>query len=236
MNPNPTSARAFGIWPLAIALVLAVTACGGIAPVVEGSGEPQAADGGEELDNDSADSDVEVRLEDSSGDEEQAGDPESESATDIDVLTSTMEGDPAPPDFPAEGSDLTLGGAPDTSTAAAIRAGLEEAGMVLDGITLSVLPVSGTGTSLLVIEASDEYLETSLAEDDDGTDMSGVLLDLPAVENASISALVTIYRGSDEQGPFTMTFAVSMSDLREAHQAGTDLEDDQLVVQLRRGP
>lgn len=149
-----------------------------------------------------------------------------------DILATILEGDLGPLEI-AEGPDLTVGGSPNTSAAAAIAKGLEEAGVALDGITLSVLPVSGMVASLLVLEVGDEYLEEALIGTEEGSDMTGVLLALPEMESASVAEVVTIYRGEDEIGPFTMTFTVSVEALRQAYESDSELGDE-LVVELER--
>lgn len=137
------------------------------------------------------------------------------------------------PSVPTEGTDAYLGGSPDAYSAAAITLGLEEAGVELTGITLSVLPIGGMDASLLVLEVGDAYFDPGFLTEAKGADITGALLALPEIGTASIAELVTIYRGVDEEGPFSMTFAVSIDALREASVTGGEL-GDALVVQVDR--
>jgi hypothetical protein len=138
-------------------------------------------------------------------------------------------------DNPAGGVDAYLGGAPDVYTATAIKRGLAEAGVDLTGITLSVLPIGGTDQSLLVLEVEDTYLELGLPSAAEGADITGALLGLPEIDSAAITLLATLYRGTDEEGAFTLTFAVPLAALAEAHATGGDVGDS-LLVQVERQP
>jgi hypothetical protein len=136
--------------------------------------------------------------------------------------------------LPTAGPGVYLGGSPDDYAAAVLTSGLEEAGVDLTGITLHVLPVTGVGASLLVLEVGDAYAESSLLTGEEGEDITGALLALPELEAAAITELVVVYRGVDEEGPFTMTFVVSIDALERAYATAGDLGDD-LLVQVDRG-
>lgn len=138
------------------------------------------------------------------------------------------------PPIPAEGVDAYLGGSPDGVAAAAITLGLEQAGIDLSGITLSVLPITGADASLLVMELGEGYLDSGLPTEAEGSEITGALLALPEIESAAITELVTVYRGVDEEGPFTLTFVVPMDALRDAYESGGAL-GDALLVQVDRG-
>jgi hypothetical protein len=133
-----------------------------------------------------------------------------------------------------QGPEAYLGGAPDEYSAAAIRLGLEQAGVDISGISLSVLPVNDLDASLLVMELGDEYFESGFPTETEGSDITGALLALPEIDTASITQLVTVYRGEDEEGPYAMTFVVSIAALRDAYATGSDL-GDALLVQVDRG-
>lgn len=148
------------------------------------------------------------------------------------VVTSADVDDVSP--LPNEAVDAYLGGTPDVFAATLITRGLEEAGIDLTGITISVLPITGLEASLLVMEVGDEYVASGLPSESDGSDITGALLGLPQIESAAIAELVTVYRGVDEDGPFAMTFAVSMDDLRDTYAVGSDL-GEALLVQVDRG-
>jgi hypothetical protein len=157
-----------------------------------------------------------------------------ESFAELDLLTELFESEPIPFEAEATGSDFTLGGSPDSASAAAIVLGLEEAGFDLSDIEMSVLPISGMDASLLVLEVTDD-VAALMSEDEESAALAGALLASPEIENASITELVTIYRGADEQGSFVMTFTISITALREAQASGTDVGDE-LLVQIERGP
>lgn len=221
------------VWLVVVLFAWVATACGGAdgavgpadEPVGEGVSEstPESDDEPESAATTQV-ADAESPEPESVTEPEEDVDPEQD-----DILEGILEGDLEPLDVAAEGPDLTLGGSPDTSVAAAIAKGLEDAGVVLDGITVSVLPISGMVASLLVLEVGDEYLETALLGEDEGNDMTGVLLAMPEMESASVAEVVTIYRGEDEIGPFTMTFTVSVEALRQAYESGSELGDEMLV-------
>ena len=156
----------------------------------------------------------------------------------IDALKAALEdsaGSEDVPPLPPDSLDAYLGTSPDAYAARVISLGLEEAGVDLTGITLSVLPVTGVDASLLVLEIGDEYVGSGLLSETAGADITGALLTLPELDTASVSELVIVYRGVDEQGPFTMTFAVSINALRDAYAAGGEALGDALHVQVDRG-
>jgi hypothetical protein len=237
MNPVATRVRSYVIWTIVVLFAWVAAGCG-----ATGQGDAGSAD---ERDNQTTVSSISETA--SSLDGVVTTEPESTDTTLVEnasvegdsgldaeeVFTMLVEGDGGDSEASPEGSDLMLGGSPDTSAAAGIVSGLEDAGVDLTGATVSVLPVSGMAVSLLVLELSDEYLETALPGPDEDDDMTGALLSLPEIESASIVEVVTIYRGEDEVGPFTMTFTVSVDDMRQAYESGSDL-GDQLQVQLER--
>jgi hypothetical protein len=138
------------------------------------------------------------------------------------------------PPLPTEGVDAFLGGSPDAYATAALTLDLEHAGVTLTGITLSVLPVTGTDASLLVMEVDDDSFAAGLPTEEEGGDLTTALLASPQLEAASITELVTVYRSEDEEGPFTMTFAVTIDALRQAAATGESL-GDAVAVQVDRG-
>lgn len=241
MNQSDTTrASSIVIWTIVLLFAWAASGCG-----AAGQDGADPADGlavettvvptteGEGLDGEVV---TEVESSDTTraGDAAASEDPDGGSGPDAeDILTMLVEGDGEAPTMPAEGSDLTLGGSPNTAAADSIASGLEAAGVALDGVTVSVLPVSGMAVSLLILEVSDECLETAVPGQDESDDMTAAVLDLPEIEDASIVEVVTIYRGEDEVGPFTMTFTVSVEDLRQSFESGTELGDG-LQVQLER--
>lgn len=139
------------------------------------------------------------------------------------------------PPVPTDALNAYLGGTPDAYAATAIALGLQDAGVELGDIALSVLPIGGIEASLLVLEIGDEYLGSGLLSEAAGASITDALLTLPEIETAAITQLVTLYRGTDEEGPFTMTFLVSIDALRQAHATGGDVGDS-LLVQVDRGP
>lgn len=236
MKPDSTRARTI-LWSIVILLASPVTGCAeSTQTVTEPTAEQWTVASTSEIDVISAQADAGPESSDQSqdGDGEESLDVDSASMYDeLDVLTAILEDNGEHRDIPAEGSDLTLGGSPDRSSAVAIVKGLEDAGVALDGITVSVLPISGMKASLLVMEVSDEYVETALPAGDEGNDITETLLAMPEIESASIAEVVTIYRGEDEIGAFTMTFTVSVEDLRQVYESGGELGDE-LLVQLER--
>jgi hypothetical protein len=139
-----------------------------------------------------------------------------------------------PIDVPPESLQSRIGCCPDEYTAAAITLGLEQAGVDLTGIEVAVLPVTGGDTSLLVLEVGDDSVAPGLLTETAGSDMSAALLALPEIEGASITQLVLVYRGTDEEGSFVMTFVVPIDALRDAYASGGDV-GDALRVQIDRG-
>lgn len=238
MNHDMTRGRSFVICAVVVLFAFIAAGCGATGQDDTGSAN--------EPDNQTTASSISET--DSSLDEVVTTEPESTDTTGVEdasldgdpgldaeeVFTMLVDGDDGASETSAEGSDLLLGGSPDTSAAAGIAKGLEDAGVDLTGATVSVLPVSGMAVSLLVLELSDEYLETAFPGPDEDDDMTGALLSLPEIESASIVEVVTIYRGEDEVGPFTMTFTVSVDDMRQAYESGNDLGDE-LQVQMDRG-
>ncbi len=212
-------------------------------PVVASApGDPAGSDTGDVADTSEPTEDVTLSPEpavdsqEDNGTEPDAGEVGSspdETDTPEAVFRAALEADEVP-QAPTEGPDVYLGGSPDVYAAAAISLGLGEAGVDLTGITLSVLPITGIDASLLVMELGDEDAIGGLLTPEAGADITGALLALPEIETASITELVMVYRGVDEEGPFALTFAVSIDALREAYQTGADL-GDALLVQVDRG-
>ncbi|MGD2103435.1 MAG: hypothetical protein PVG83_14480 [Acidimicrobiia bacterium] len=218
------------IWIVIALLALATTGCGSADTALDNSSDTQP----------SASTTQSVDPDAPSGTDAQVNAPDttlSSSPLDaVDLLDELWESEEEAPPLPSEGPSAYVGGSPHTLAAIGIARGLEEAGVDLSGISLSVLPINGTGASLLVMETTDEYLDSALATEEEGSNATVDLLALPEIENASIEELVTIYRGVDEEGPYTLTFAVSVEDLRHAQETGSELDDEQLLVQVDRGP
>lgn len=201
---------------------------------------PDASDTGEGIGTGEAESRSGTTVEDASLDDSEDalddGNPFSWS-DELAAAQAAMEAPGAIDDVPAPpaGSvDAYLGGSPDAYATAAITLGLEEAGVDLTGITVHVLPLMGEDASLLVMEIGDDYVESGFLTQEEGKDITGALLALPELTSASISELVTVYRGVDEQGPFTMTFVVSIDALAEAYSTDGDV-GDALLAQVDRG-
>jgi predicted small lipoprotein YifL len=157
-----------------------------------------------------------------------------EGFAELDLLTELFESESIPFEAEVTGSDFILGGSPDSASAAAIVLGLEEAGFDLSDIDVSVLPISGMDASLLVLEVTDD-VEALISEDEEGAALARALLASPEIEDASITEIVSMYRGTDELGSFVMTFTISITALREAQATGADVGDE-LLVQIERGP
>jgi len=254
------SARCFRtkMWPVCVVVVVLATACGGgdngagggspstaaspaESPAVESTSTSSALGGvlGNEGVNETTPvTETPTPTSPATPDDEASGGTDVGDGTDTvftyeELMADGDVGANEPPPLPSDGVDAYLGGSPDLYSATAIKLGLEAAGVDLTGVAIHVLPVLGQGAALLVLEVDDAYVETSLLGQEEGADIAGVLLGLPEVEAAAIAELVTIYRSVDEQGPFTMTFVVSMDALEEAYATGGDL-GNALLVQVDR--
>ena len=222
---------------LLVVTLLTLTACAGPGEVGEtaaSSVDEKTRSGSEEPADE-----VEAPVGQSEGSSEEAEDEQAtdEGPFDFDeFLAAVVESEPVLLDNEAIGSDLILGGSPDTVSAAAITRGLEDAGVDLSGIEVSVLPITGRDASLVVFEVTneDEVVISGEGQSDDDDAFMKTLLAMPEVEEASITELVTIYRGVDDQGSFVVTFTVSISALEEALASGSEIGDD-MLVQVERG-
>ena len=156
---------------------------------------------------------------------------------DLDLLIAAIfDGESDHPDIEAPEWDLPLGGSPDLGAAAAITLGLEAAGADLTDLELSVLPLTGMNASLLVLELTSE-LEVVASDPEPGDDDNAVLetlLAMPEISETSITDLVFIFRGEDEEGPFVLTLTASISDLQAALASGAGL-GDKWLIQLEQG-
>lgn len=149
------------------------------------------------------------------------------------LLAEALGSEPIARPSEAVGSDLILGGTPDLVSAAAITQGLLDAGVDLTGIEVAVLPITGMDASLIVFEVSDEAITLGEEGSDDDDPMMKALLAMPQIEEASITEVVTVYRGADDQGSFVFTFTVSIGALEQALASGSEIGDD-MLVQIER--
>jgi hypothetical protein len=149
---------------------------------------------------------------DGDGDSSGPGDEESDEPAESDLFALILE-DPGerPADLPL--GEAQLGGTPLYAAAAAIEKILEDGGVPLDGIEVHVLPVSSTGTALLVLQAD---LSASASEEettDDITPALSALVDSDAVRSANVTRVVLNLVGEDEEGAFVVTITMPMDTL-----------------------
>lgn len=152
--------------------------------------------------------------------------PEEEDA----ALLGALIGDTA--DLPA-GEESVLGGTPYYAAADAIEQTLQDAGIPLDGIGVYVLPVSGTETSLLVLQTDIGASSSEEEAPEDITPALSALIDSEAVQSANISRVVLNLVGEDEQGPVVVTITMPLETL-PAMLEGT-LSEEETAAQLRIG-
>jgi hypothetical protein len=133
-----------------------------------------------------------------------------------------------------DGSDVLLGGAPNETAAVALLAELEATGIDLSGLEIWVWPVSGTDDVLLVLEANENA--SDLADNPDATDvLLPVLVGSSVLDTTGVTRIVINYRGVDEEGPYTFTATYPLDVVRASLEAGTEIPQDEVEFQLRRG-
>jgi hypothetical protein len=220
---------------LLVVMVLLLTACAG-AGNEDGSASTSVTDelthraSGQPADQ------VEARGEQTEDAQEAEATEETDKELIVDfdeLLAAALENEPLPLDSGAIGSDLILGGSPDSVSAATITQGLEDAGFDLVGIEVSVWPITGMDASLIVMEVRDEAITVGDDESDDDDAFMKTLLAMPEIEEASVAEIVTVYRGVDDQGSFVFTVTMPISALEQALASGSEIEDD-MLVQIER--
>lgn len=136
---------------------------------------------------------------------------------------------PTPP-APLTGLDAVIAESPNDTLGAALTQSLRDAGVDLTGVTITVWPVSGTGTSLLML-AFDEAAQSYAAEDGgESADLLGTLMASPLIDAATITRVVVRYADADEQGPFVLV-AVSTVEGMRASLAGGDAGEVLLSIE-----
>jgi hypothetical protein len=141
-----------------------------------------------------------------------------------------------PTDSPLEGVEdvgLILGGTPNRTAEALIADQMEQAGVDLSNLEIHVLPITGTGTSILVMVVSGEdYLS-----DNESSEVNLAISDLPGIAEAHITHLVVINSGESEQGSYVMTTLVSIADLERSGSSGEELTiGENLFIQIEESP
>jgi hypothetical protein len=150
-----------------------------------------------------------------------------------DFDASLAEEDPI--NSPVEDAGLILGGAPNATAAALIADQMEQAGVDLSNLQIQVLPITGTGTSVLVMEVSEENLLSP--DGDQSGELNLAISDLPGIEEAHITHLVVITSGESEQGSYVMTTLVAIADLERAESSGEELTiGENLFIQVEETP
>lgn len=225
MAPTPMAdtapqGRRRGLLVAVVALVVVAGGAGAYALLGSGDDTPapsQAADGGPSGGADS------------SGTE--PGDTSGSAAAEGAVAGSYDSIEHVPVDIPPEIADDRLRAPADTAAAESFTSALQQAGVDLTGVEVWVFPVSGTGESLLVFEVDDRaQAAAGSAEDDGGETLRRLLLSDPGLQAANVTRLVMNYHGTDDQGPFTMSFTLPISAIAEA---GGDITEDVLTQVTR---
>ncbi|MEX0826265.1 MAG: hypothetical protein WD184_05905 [Acidimicrobiia bacterium] len=141
--------------------------------------------------------------------------------------------EPMPPSEPATGVNAVLGGPPDEIATLLILADLEDAGIDLTGIEIFVWPISGTGSSLVVIEFGDSaglYAE----DDDQATLLVNSVLTHPVIAEQNITRMVLRIAGADEEGPYVFTMTALVADMLRSLSTGASLEEGEAQFELER--
>lgn len=118
----------------------------------------------------------------------------------------------------------------DLAATALVNQEFASAGFDLSGLEMVVYPL-GPSESFLLFLSDDE---TALLSVEGGFELfAGQLLSSPRVPEFGIERLVMQHRTSDDEGPLTVTFTVSIDDLREGYETGVDIWD-RVAVQVER--
>lgn len=119
----------------------------------------------------------------------------------------------------------------DAITTAALHGELADGGYDLTGMRITVYPDS-TAPSFLLVETDDS---SALVEDEDaaGEDFVLTVMDSPAVADAGVEHLVLRHSGTDDEGPYVLSFVVPLADLRAAVTDEVDIADA-ISVQVER--
>lgn len=200
-----------GVWVGALALLVAACSGDGGAPLLRESDDSEPATVDQAQTATSA-----TEPGDTGSGSDSAGGAESAEATDKPVdlaafLDFESDGESrAPADVPADASVL-LGGSPNYVATGVLTTALADAAIDVTGMEVLVWPVSGTSDVLLILEFDDSAAE--LAETDLSSDALGeILFSHPVIEEASVTRVVIRYRGSDEEGPFMLTFTAPLAE------------------------
>jgi hypothetical protein len=128
------------------------------------------------------------------------------------ALLALLDEDSPLPSLPT-GTNFAVGGTPYYGAAAAIRKTLAANGVDVPDLDIYVLPIGNTGESLLVFEGNDSVSSTGSVPDDMTPAMTA-LLDSEALSKANVTQFALNLRGSDAQGPVTITMTMSLESLR----------------------
>lgn len=208
---NDVSRRALAVSALALVVVL-----GGVGACSDD--DSQAAD--------AEDSEGPAETTETTDDGAETDDIESLTADFLEVDWDSVE----PAELPDDPADAIVGGAPDTTRGRAIRESLGSTGVDLTGTGVHVLPITGTGQWLLVLDVTDE---SALAGSGASSSDSFVFALIDQMETHGIAQLALNYTGSDDQGPFVLTATASLEDLQAAAAEEADPAEI-LRIQLER--
>jgi hypothetical protein len=199
-----------GVVGLGLPVLLVVTGCGGStdSPVSPGTGSGAV-----------------------SATQPASEDPGTETAAgsglpDFDDITPIAP-DPVAPDSP----DALLGSTPDYRAAAALTRTLEGAGMPPGAFAVYVLPISGTDSSLLVLEVDDQNPDVDGISEEVLTGMFSALVEAPETSNANVVRLALNYQTTDEQGPATVVLTLPI-DIVAGYLDGT-VSDEQFSQNVK---
>jgi hypothetical protein len=161
---------------------------------------------------------------------DEGGSPTTEAPPTIDEeLIRSVPAAPLP-----DGPDVLLGGAPNETAAASLLAELAGTGIDLSGLEIWIWPVSGSEDVLLVLEATENA--SGLADDSGTTEvLLPALVGSSVLDTAGVTRIVVNYRGVDEEGPYTFTATYPLDAVRASLEAGTEIPEDEVRFQLRRG-
>ena len=119
---------------------------------------------------------------------------------------------PIAPEQTGNPADDLLGGTPNVLAAEAIAQALAAAGFNLQGITIHVLPVTGTDESLLVLSVHEDQ-GPSIGDDPDP--FISALLDAVDAQPVNVPRMAIHYFGTDDQGPYRITLAAPTQAMRD---------------------
>lgn len=107
---------------------------------------------------------------------------------------------------------------------------LTEAGYDLTGMRVTVYP-AGSAPSFMLFETDDS---SALVNADDGGDAFVMaLLESPVLADSGVEQLVMQHSGTDDEGPFVITFLIPLDELRSAADGTTDISES-IAVQVDR--